>query len=160
MANEFVERAMDLIGRDFEYAKAQRKHVYKVRDVRMHPGNKIAIYCVSRTFVWTAEQLPAFLSEIRVMDENGPQKQAFVPDKEKITLKQNTMSDVIVQNHADNGVSVADKMTNSLMGMFETLAGNPTEADFKKAEAMSKVAHTVISIEQTKIRYLKLKNGK
>ena len=142
-------------GRSFEYVTKR----YDCTDVRQAYG-KVTLFCVNRTFVWMETQLPAFLSEIRVIDENGPQKPAFVPDKEKLTLKSNAMTDLVIQNHVDAGVNVSDKMTNSLMSMFEVLAGNPTEADFKRAEAMSKVAHTVISIEQTKVNYLKLKNGK
>ena len=102
-------------GRSFEYVTKR----YDCTDVRQAYG-KVTLFCVNRTFVWMETQLPAFLSEIRVIDENGPQKPAFVPDKEKLTLKSNAMTDLVIQNHVDAGVNVSDKMTNSLMSISFT----------------------------------------
>ncbi len=140
---DFFRDAMDLEGRSFEHAKRR----YDCTGVKRVFG-KVSIFCAQRTFVWTVVQLQVFLSELRVIDE-----------KENLPLKQNSMSNVIVQGQVDAGVSVADKLTKGLMEEFEILSGTPTEADFKRAEAKGKVAHTVIAIEQTKIGYLKLKGN-
>ena len=155
MANDSVQQALGLKGRSFEYVKKR----YDCTDVRQAYG-KVTVFCVNRTFVWMETQLPAFLSEIRVLDGNGPQKPAFVPDKEKITLKPNTVEVIQHQAEVTSSIATADKITAALEVQFNVLSGKPTEEDYKKAEAMSKLANTMVSVAQTKINYLKLKNGK
>lgn len=145
MADDCIVQAMALKGRSFEF---ERKR-YDVTDVR-YAHTKTTIYTVQeRTFVKDTGQLMNFMRQIKTIDvepENEP--------------KEEIMSTTLtpVQTEAQASVTVASQMTAELKKMFDVLAGTPTEEDYKKAEAMSKVVHTIVSVEQTKINFLKLKD--
>lgn len=53
--------------------------------------------------------------------------------------------------------SVNKRMSDSLMEVFETLSKEPKEEDFKKADAMVKVANAIVGVQMAQFKYLSLK---
>lgn len=134
-----------------------RGKIYCVKDTEVRFG-KNKIQTDLRAFVWDDVQLEDFINEITDLKPITEAVQR-PPGCNETNNKQNTImaqSESIAVMNAS--VASADAMNLKLMDMFNILSENPTEADFKKAEAMSKIVNTVISVEQTKINYLKLKS--
>ena len=147
----------ELEGKTFKTNK-QGGHSFTVTDTQFHMG-KFYLYTASRTFVQTETEFKAFLDTITVLDEGVVTKAAFVPNKDIKTLKNLSMEhspEVItaVTTITQNAVTIS----NGLMDMFNTMSKTPTEEDFKKAEAMSKLSNSYNSVVQTQINLLNLKN--
>jgi hypothetical protein len=144
--NELAHRCFKWQGRDYKVTGTQ------------YVAGRYTVITDRRTFSYDVNQFNVFLTEITVLPLDAkPEAKGFVPDKNKITFKTNpAMNETQIAN-VDASVTAAESMTTEMMKMFKTLSGTPTDSDFKKAEAMSKVAGTVISIVQTQINLEKLK---
>lgn len=136
-----LKRVNELVGKRYRY----RRKDYKVLKVTCRLG-RFVVKTDSNWFVFDAgQQIEGFLSEIQELVEKENEQQNNTIMSSEVTV-------------IDQSVSHTDSMSAKLMEMFETLSGNPTDADYKKAEAMCKVVHTVVSVEQTKLNYMKLKD--
>lgn len=131
---------------------------------------KYYIYTDGRTFVYYESDFRAFLGAITLIDATAPppteKTAAQMQNEIKITKLKNKIMDSESKTNevtvvaADVAVKQTQTITDGLMRMFEILSGEPTEMDFKKADAMSKMAGSIVSVEQTKLNYMKLKNGR
>jgi len=153
------QRLTALEGKTFKTGK-QGGHSFVVKTTDFKLG-KFYIYTRTRTFVQTESEFKAFLGTITIQGEGEPAKQTFVPNKEQITLKNPTMENSLVPEVVSaitTTITNAALVSNALMEQFKVLSGTPTEDDYKKAEAMSKLGNTMNSVAQTQINLMNLKN--
>jgi hypothetical protein len=122
--------------------------------------NNYTVYSPQRTFVKNESQFETFLRQIKLLPIDEPVKKVFIPNKELITLK----TEIIMDPETTTALTAATYETatvnTALLNMFNKLSNNPTESDYKQAEAMSKLANTIISAKQMQINFFKLKQGK
>lgn len=113
---------------------------------------RYTIYTDKRTFVKTESEYNAFLDDIKLIQkEKMNQKQPESDTKNTPSVVQSIKAEIIESN------SVNKRMSDSLMEVFETLSKNPNDNDFKKADAMVKVANAVVGVQMAQFKYLNLK---
>lgn len=150
-------RLLELQGKSFTRGK-QGGYKYSVHKVNFGMG-KFYIYTQSQTFVRTETDLRAFLDTITVLDTDTLANTALLPENDKKTLKNDTMQELLIpeaQTALTATLANANSMSEALMKQFNVMSGNPTEEDYKKTEAMAKVANTMNSITQTQINLINL----
>jgi hypothetical protein len=153
------EALKNLEGKTFkENKQGGHKRVVDDVDIRL---NKYYVFTKFKTYSFYEAEFKAFLETITVLDDSELAKNTFVPHRDKITPKNETMGTSLII--ADQGEAIsatlanATTMSNALMAQFNVLSGNPKLEDYKKAEAMAKLANTVNSVTQTQINLLNLK---
>lgn len=145
-----AEKTNQFKGRSFEFEKKR----FDVTDARCDTGRAYIYTLQQRTFVKDSEQMDNFLRGVKFLPVG-----AEAEPKNNQNHKPMTQELTAVNASVNASVDTASSMTEKMKAMFDVLAGNPTEEDFRKAEGMTKIANTVVSIEQTKINYLKLKES-
>lgn len=140
-----TEKTNQFKGRSFEFEKKR----FDVTDVRCDTGRAYIYTLQERTFVKDSGQLDNFLLHVKFLPVGAE------PEPKNNQNTKPMTQDVSVVN---TSVQTADDMTSKMKQMFDVLSDKPTEEDFKKAEGMTKIANAIISVEQTKINYLKLKD--
>jgi hypothetical protein len=153
------EALKNLEGKTFRF---HDKGAYRFTVTRVdYAMGKFYVYTSIQTFVKTETEFKAFLDIITITDDGEPTKKPFMPNKDKITPNKETMEASLIiqeQGAAINAtLANATTMSNALMAQFNVLSGNPKPEDYKKAEAMAKLANTVTSVTQTQINLLNLK---
>lgn len=63
---------------------------------------------------------------------------------------------LVVTTSSNNVAQIND----ALMEKFNKLSANPTEEDYKQADAMCKIVGTMVSTMQVQINLVKLNNGR
>jgi len=121
---------------------------YDVIDTRFMAGKYYIYTLQEKTFVKTIEQFERFVKSI-----------VMLPDTQELQVQANhgitaETSAVIVAG--SNNVKV---MQESLMAELQVLNGTPTDADYKRIEAKSKLSNTLVSIAQTQINLIRLQKG-
>lgn len=119
-----------------------KRKPYSVKRAEYRLG-KCVVFTTTNYLVFEPLQFEEFFMEINI-------------DVEQLTKNNEIMNTEIVP--VNTSIEVAGNITGKLVEMFNTLSGNPSDDDYKKAEAMSKVAHTIVTVEQTKINLMKLKD--
>lgn len=139
--------------------KINDKPGYRFEVNRVNYGmGKYYIYTQIQTFVHTDTQFKAFLDTITVLDDGVPVKTKFMSQRDEIIQKNNVMEQSPEVTTAITTVTQnAATVSSALMAQFNVLSGNPTAEDYRKAEAMSKMANTMTSVAQTQINLLNLK---
>lgn len=153
--SERLKEMLALKGRSFELNKVR----HDVTDVRYYMG-RYTVYTPQQTFVKDDSQFETFLRQIKLLSIDAPIKKEFIPNKELIILKTETIMDSQTTTEVVAATNEVTTVNTALLDMFNKLSGTPTEADYKQAEAMSKMANTIISAKQMHINFLKLKQGK
>ena len=139
-----LEKLNELVGKS--YKKDER--TFFVESV-IQKEQKILIQTDKKLVIIFLFDIEKFLTEIEVIDVI---KKEIVKG---LIVKKNEIIDanlILVTNHSD-------KMSNSLMLIFEELTGNPTNEIYKKAKAMTDVANSIVKIQTNQLRCLMLKNN-
>lgn len=150
-----LKSLLELKHRSFELNRVR----YDVTDVRFYMNN-YTVYSPQRTFVKSESQFETFLREIKILPIDEPLKKVFIPYQEQKTLKTEMIMDIQTTTEVATATNEAATVNTALLTMFNKLSDKPTEADYKQAEAMSKLANTIISAKQMQINFFKLKQGK
>ena len=135
-----------LDGRSFSYCGKE----YHCSQVAFKMG-RYTIYTDKRTFVKTESEYNAFLDDIKLIQKKKmSEKQPESDTKNTPSAVQSIKAEIIESN------SVNKRMSDSLMEVFETLSKEPKEEDFKKADAMVKVANAIVGVQMAQFKYLNL----
>lgn len=139
--------SLRLDGRSFSYCGKE----YHCSQVAFKMG-RYTIYTDKRTFIKTESEYNAFLDDIKLIQKKKmSEKQPESDTKNTPSAVQSIKAEIIESN------SVNKRMSDSLMEVFETLSKEPKEEDFKKADAMVKVANAIVGVQMAQFKYLSLK---
>ena len=137
---------------------------YKVLEVKI-VNQKAAIKTDRRTFVFLESELDDFMEAIKFVDiENFPKK--AVEQKKELQVQtiwsqEQSAQELVKPSPLQAEIVVAEsnaqKVSNKLMEVFDSLADNPTEETYKKAQAMVNVSNSIVAVQMAQIKFLSLK---
>jgi DNA-directed RNA polymerase subunit E'/Rpb7 len=133
--------------------------IYTVRETKI-VNQKGVILTDGSSFVKTKAEMEVFLDEIEIL-EVLPVK-SFIPGcvtgvdyykpSDELVLKSSPLQAEIVVAESN-----AQKVSNKLMEVFNSLADSPTEETYKKASAMVNVSNSIVAVQMAQIKFLSLK---
>lgn len=125
---------------------------YDVVDVKRQ-FEKNVVKTKQRVFVFFDNELIDFMSKIKTVER--VEKPEVQPEKVEIhkTEVVNIVKHEIVLP-AEN-----KQITDKLFEMFNKLADNPTENDYKQAKAMSEMTESIVKVAQLNINLLRLQKS-
>jgi len=137
---------------------------YKVLGVKI-VNQKAAIKTDRRTFVFLESELDDFMESIKFLDVESFPKKVVEPKKElqvqNIWSQEQNVPEVAKTSALQAEIVVAEsnaqKVSNKLMEVFDSLADNPTEETYKKASAMVNVSNSIVAVQMAQIKFLSLK---
>ena len=137
---------------------------YKVLEVKI-VNQKAAIKTDRRTFVFLESELDDFMENIKFVDVENFSKKVSGPQKElqvqTIWSQEDHATEVIKSSPLQAEIVVAEsnaqKVSNKLMEVFDSLSETPTEETYKKAAAMVNVSNSIVAVQMAQIRFLSLK---
>jgi hypothetical protein len=140
-----------LNGKSFKYCGK----TYTVKETKI-VNQKAVILTDGQSFVKTNSELEAFMEDIEIIKiqqfkDGGLVPKSYVHVSEIAVQKSPLQAEIIVAE------SNAQKVSNKLMEVFETLSNNPTEDTYKKAAAMVNVSNSIINVQMAQIKFLSLK---
>lgn len=141
---------------------------------------KAVIKTDRQSFVKDAIELESFLGDIVFVDENQvkptntlmsvmkemksekPVEEIIstaevLSDKELNSSEEMFSPSSALQTEIVQAESNATKVSNKLMEVFNSLADNPTEETYKKAQAMVNVSNSIVNVQMAQIKFLMLK---
>jgi hypothetical protein len=140
-----------LNGKSFKYCGK----IYTVKETKIVNG-KAAILTNGQTFIKSEVQLKAFIEDIEFV-----KKETIADDSSEtkaISAMQLLKQDIKVFNaEVLAAETVAQKLSNKLMEVFDSLSDKPDEATYKKASAMVQVSNSIVNIQVAQIKFLSLK---
>jgi hypothetical protein len=152
--SELIDEMKRLDKRQFLFERVK----YTVKDVNYYQSRYVVYTVEGRTFSKDISQFDRFLTQIKVLPLDGdPTGDTVSEIDEKTTFKPNATMDQQKHTGVATAVNNTETVNNELFKMFQTLSGEPKDEDYKKAEAMSKLANTMVSVSQTHINFLRLK---
>lgn len=153
-SKQLIEELERLDKRCFLFEKKR----FTVSSVNFYQGRFYLYTTEQRTFVKDSSQFENFLRAIKVEPLNVAPAATDTDEKDSLNKpKSNKTMDSQSNTVVTNAVTNTETVNNELFKMFQQLSGNPTDDDYKKAEAMSKMANTMVSVSQTQINFLRLK---
>lgn len=143
-----------LEGKAFKYCG----NTYEVTEIKI-VNHKAVIKTSRQTFVKTPSELDAFMDDIEFVKlekkeaspANGIDLSAWKPEKKLVDGLTVFNAEVVAAE------SAAQKLSNKLMDVFDSLADKPTEESYKKASAMVNVANSIVNVQMAQIKFLSLK---
>jgi hypothetical protein len=140
-----------LIGTSFKFGNI-RYDVLKVKII----NQKAVITTKQRTFAFLPSQLDSFLESIEVItkeefaeiERRKQEKEATVSTYVQKTVLAEKQSQMAVREASHEATvmepeEMMDKVSNSLMGLFNELAKGPTDMQLEKAKAMVAVSNSI-----------------
>jgi len=145
-----LEKLELLKGSYFVFAKLK----YLVKGVKVITGNAVII-TDRKTFNFLPSEFEDWYEAIDIFSGNDPtvvpERKAWIPEVIVPTKTTPLQAEVIVAE------SNAQKVSNKLMDIFDSLAGSPNEETYKKAAAMVNVSNSIVNVQMAQIKYLSLK---
>lgn len=137
---------LELIGKNYK----KDNQVFFVKDVEIK-GTNILVQTDRKSVVIynTENAVNEFIDSIEI---------DVAPRKEYASA-----TDVVVQKpvvhsaEVINAISHSEKMSNSLMSVFDSLNESPSEELYKKAKGLIEVANTVVNVQLAQYKLLTLK---
>lgn len=144
-----------LSGKCFKYCGIN----YDVVEVKV-VNYKAVIKTNRQIFVKTETEMNAFMDDIEILGKVGAVDVVLSTQTAKEEWKPaKVVSEAVAVFNTEivAAESAAQKLSNMLMEMFESLAGSPSEDDYKKASAMVNVSNSIVNVQMAQIKFLSLK---
>lgn len=148
------ENLNKLSGKAFKYCGS----TYQVIEIKI-VNYKAVVKTNRQTFVKTESELDVFMEDIEFVQlekkeastANGIDLSAWKPKKKLVDGLTVFNAEVVAAE------SAAQKLSNKLMDVFDSLSDSPTEESYKKASAMVNVANSIVNVQMAQIKFLSLK---
>lgn len=148
------------IGKKFIFSTLK----YKVLEVKI-VNQKAAIKTDRRTFVFLESELDDFIEAIRFFEvEDSKLNDVVVTsplEVQRIWSSEDEIGKAVQSSPLQAEIVIAEsnaqKVSNKLMEVFETLAESPSEETYKKAAAMVNVSNSIVAVQMAQIKFLSLK---
>jgi hypothetical protein len=135
-----------LNGKSFKYCGK----TYTVKNTKI-VNQKGVVLTDSQSFVKTTSELEAFMEDIEFVKLDKKDLLEFIPSNELVAKSSPLQAEIVVAE------SNAQKVSNKLMEVFNSLADNPSEDTYKKAAAMVNVSNSIVAVQMAQIKFLSLK---
>lgn len=135
-----------LNGKAFKYCGK----TYIVKSTKI-VNQKGVVLTDSQSFVKTTSELEAFMEDIEFVKLDKKDLMEFIPSNELVAKSSPLQVEIVVAE------STAQKVSNKLMEVFDSLADSPTEETYKKAAAMVNVSNSIVAVQMAQIKFLSLK---
>jgi hypothetical protein len=135
-----------LNGKSFKYCGK----TYTVKNTKI-VNQKGVVLTDSQSFVKTNSELEAFMEDIEFVKLDKKDLLDFIPSNELVAKSSPLQAEIV------GAESNAQKVSNKLMEVFNSLAENPTEDTYKKAAAMVNVSNSIVAVQMAQIKFLSLK---
>jgi hypothetical protein len=140
-----------LNGKAFKYCGK----TYSVKETKI-VNQRGVILTDGQSFVKTNSELEAFIDDIEIVKIEKTtvgvvSSKLFTPSDEVVLKSSPFQAEIIVAE------SNAQKVSNKLMEVFNSLADSPTEETYKKAQAMVNVSNSIVAVQMAQIKFLSLK---
>jgi hypothetical protein len=135
-----------LNGKSFKYCGK----TYTVKNTKI-VNQKGVVLTDSQSFVKTNSELEAFMEDIEFVKLDKKDLLEFIPSSELVAKSSPLQAEILVAE------SNAQKVSNKLMEVFNSLADNPSEDTYKKAAAMVNVSNSIVAVQMAQIKFLSLK---
>lgn len=135
-----------LNGKSFKYCGK----TYTVKNTKI-VNQKGVVLTDSQSFVKTNSELEAFMEDIEFVKLDKKDLLEFIPSNELVAKSSPLQAEIVVAE------SNAQKVSNKLMEVFNSLADNPSEDTYKKAAAMVNVSNSIVAVQMAQIKFLSLK---
>lgn len=138
--------------------------IYKVLEVKI-VNQKATIKTDRRTFVFLESELNDFMEVIKFLEVDISRLNSVVVtsplEVQKIWSSEDEIGKAVQSSPLQAEIVIAEsnaqKVSNKLMEVFETLAESPTEETYKKAAAMVNVSNSIVAVQMAQIKFLSLK---
>lgn len=132
----------EFVGKKFIFSTLK----YTVLEAKI-VNDKAALKTDRRTFVFLESELDVFMTKIKFLEHN-----TLVKNKDAFVVQSSPLQVEIIAAESN-----AQKVSNKLMEIFDTLSDNPTDLCFKKAAAMVNVSNSIVNIQMAQIKFSSLK---
>ena len=146
-------RIDSLVGRSFIFSTLK----YKVKKAKIINGNAVII-TDRKPFNFYPAEFNDWYRNIQICEDSEdkimvPSKviNEWIPPVKIENVPSPLQVEIVVAE------SNAQKVSNKLMEVFETLAESPTEETYKKAAAMVNVSNSIVAVQMAQIKFLSLK---
>ena len=142
--NQFkIEMARVPAGTTFKYGFKE----FTIKSAKVVYG-KVQLRTDKQTFVKDLFQFQYFLDEIVIIDKN--KKMEKQNNNQLEMVKQITVYDAEIMTSSNN----CNKISSSLMAMFEAVEASASPENMKKAEIMVKLSNAMVINETAKFKFL------